>query len=603
MKKLFAILFSFQLILQPVALAQSASDSPSIDAYRVSGNGSRGGYDFYIKQLMMLGSGIVGTNTLTGKFDEHWFTVSPYVFGAGAVVLLISEIDGALKKNKFHEKKMKELELDQSKLDQMYETGKVDKAVANTQVEAVDKMIQEEDDNIEFLKSRKKWMDAVSVVYWSAVALTAIEIIFYVIPNDLTPYDIDFLDYGPPGKKTGFKINNAGLGKTLKSVLYLTYAASPLLVNDVANNQGKGLIGAATTMGGAALASVVLGSGMKAGISKMQNMLDQFDDKVSNILQKAMDTPFTRAATFAVFAGLATTVSQGLKDRMEIAEANKAKLNKLKADLLGVTATNTVATGDVPDVNTSGQNLETNGPSRGKIGEIKKYDRPKICAGQCMGNLKTKKIDFGKVQIPSVIQKSISDSMGMATAFDNDDMGKADFFAGELSANAAKVKGTAEELMKKVNETAKKHGQKEFDFNKAVAAQAGTFNQAALSSASAAGMGPGPGEGTELAPTEVAKDIVPEVASVAKPAADTPAAALDPLAGIGGDSTEVQNLDTAGETAAADSLDNYETNVQDINKAPEVSIFKQLSNRYILNYTKIFDRKKEPQPESAPAKQ
>ena len=76
-----------------------------------------------------------------------------------------------------------------------------------------------------------------------------------------------------------------------------------------------------------------------------------------------------------------------------------------------------------------------------------------------------------------------------------------------------------------------------------------------------------------------------------------PAIGVDPLAGLGGtDPAAVSDSGVAGPTEVAQSLDDFESPEQDISKKSDVSIFKQLSNRYILNYTKIFDRRKEPVP-------
>ena len=60
-----------------------------------------------------------------------------------------------------------------------------------------------------------------------------------------------------------------------------------------------------------------------------------------------------------------------------------------------------------------------------------------------------------------------------------------------------------------------------------------------------------------------------------------------------GSAEETEVVDTAVKTDEQ-SLDDFESTEQDVSKKSEVSIFKQLSNRYILNYTKIFERKKEP---------
>ncbi len=113
---------------------------------------------------------------------------------------------------------------------------------------------------------------------------------------------------------------------------------------------------------------------------------------------------------------------------MNLAEENKKKLLKLQADLKGITATNTIVE-DQSDDSSANTNSAPNAPKRGKLESLPAAEKIKICEGKCLGEFKGKKLDFGKVEIPTVIQKSVVDAIGMANAVNSDDSGKADFYA------------------------------------------------------------------------------------------------------------------------------------------------------------------------------
>jgi hypothetical protein len=78
------------------------------------------------------------------------------------------------------------------------------------------------------------------------------------------------------------------------------------------------------------------------------------------------------------------------------------------------------------------------------------------------------------------------------------------------------------------------------------------------------------------------------------------------LSNIGGDEAvgdeAMIDPNANGNVASLDeSLNDFESTESDISKDPEVSIFKQVSNRYFLNYTKIFQRKEINPPLAEPA--
>jgi hypothetical protein len=159
------------------------------------------------------------------------------------------------------------------------------------------------------------------------------------------------------------------------------------------------------------------------------------------------------------------------------------------------------------------------------------------------------------------------------------------------------VKAEAAGLKAKYNQYLKKNNQAPLDFDKSVQQQVAglqsAFNQAAASkNIDLASLG---------APLPSSSDKKEESSSNAAPSAPAGYVGVDPLAGLGGSETEPV-VDSGVAEVAEQSLEDYETAEQDISKKSDVSIFKQLSNRYILNYTKMFDRKKPAEEEVVPSK-
>ena len=159
---------SFQLIPSPVAFAQNipgTEEAIKNDAYKKTGTGSSGGYDFYISQIAGLGTGMLGASIIT-QCLEGLKTPSIATFMAGSLVHIASEILGAKSKNDRSRKKFDDLKLKQEELAKTGDANDLEFLKAN---------LQEEEDTREFLRNRKNWMIAVDVIYVAAVGLALLE--------------------------------------------------------------------------------------------------------------------------------------------------------------------------------------------------------------------------------------------------------------------------------------------------------------------------------------------------------------------------------------------------------------------------------------------
>ena len=174
----------FQLIISPVAFAEDENipgteenDGSGVvkDAYKTTGNDSKGGYDFYTSQIALIAEGALGS-TIFSQCLEGFKTPSIASFMAGSVVHIGSELLGAKAKNERNKKKIADLKLEDADLVKKGDTN---------QLNSLKAFLQEEKDTRDFLRQRKNWMIAVDVIYAAAVGLAIAEE-FYAITASTT---------------------------------------------------------------------------------------------------------------------------------------------------------------------------------------------------------------------------------------------------------------------------------------------------------------------------------------------------------------------------------------------------------------------------------
>ena len=563
MKKIFAILFSFQLILSPVALAQSECAAGQ-DCYLEAGDGSSEGAARYTNSIMMTGSGVVGANLVfcKGGNTNNIPTFSHYIFFAGALTLLISEVIAATKAKEAKEENEKQMErvgLVNSKPGE-YQT----KEQKDAQLELLRLAKEQEIKNRDALEERMNWMTAVEVIYWLAVAGAVVEEILFVLTQ--VPIEGEAIGYWDQS----LQCNNSGTDKINVALVSAAYGLIPGLV--------------AGDVGGAAMKGISAGG--------FSFMLNSVSGTAGSVVEKGSTTAIGRAIAFAVFAVLAELAREGLKKSRDRANKNIAVIEKSIEDWKKAnTTTTTLADGEVdgdganatgtkpPTVKSLPKTVKTN-KCMGSTGSSLEYSS-KSCAKPI--KLSNIKMDFKSPYLNSMGGKSFEMVENMASG--NTDGAK--MKGAELGSNAARVKAEVKTLLKQANEKLKAQGKKPIDFDKAVQAQLAGFTKSAQDSFAASGI-------KGLGPAGAQSDSEgksPEVTAVkSRAGVDIPAPAPDLSLGSG----EIPQ-DAAASAAASpeQSLEDFEGSEQDVSKKSDVSLFKQLSNRYFLNYTKIFDRKKD----------
>ena len=640
---------SFQLILSPVAFAQNipgTEDAINNDAYKKTGTGSSGGYDFYISQIAGIGTGMLGASIIT-QCLEGLKTVSISTFMAGSLVHIASEILAAKSKNDRNKKKFDDLKLKQEDL---AKTGDA------SQLESLKAYLEEEKDTRDFLKNRKNWMIAVDVIYVAAMGIAILEEFYGVTSRTTTAVttcttkqtalaaiecvtpcvaalagvavceaacvagkiaiEIPLCTANSAASTEGVKavpMTHSAARTDLKAKCTGIYAAECIAAGEAefaliyAACKPAPVDGGTSMFSWSGLLSMAYGFGSgqltKDGGQVSQygsmavSLLTSFVPAVSKFVAQAYNFPIPRSITFGALAVMSGINTAGLASREKTSEENIVKLENGIAQFK--VETEGPAAGVGPD---AAPEDSGNGPKTpGKKPAIKKLVvlKPKQCISNSTGSfdistnackkpIKLSKTSFNHINVP-VLNNVANLATDMGQALANGDEAKAVGLAGEIGGLAARVRQATEDLKTKYNETQKKNNRAPVDFNKSIAQQVASI-QGALNDAASS---------KNLNLASMASGSGPDADSD-KPKSDKPLKKNDVVAlPVGepkldfGSTEETEVVDTAAKSDEQ-NLDDFESTEQDVSKKAEVSIFKQLSNRYILNYNKIFERKKEP---------
>lgn len=569
MNKLLAIIFSFQLIVTPVVFAQApavpggqasqqfrASVAPDGVAGAMGGNG----VPFWINQILALATSTIGENILTtcalgSKQPSLW------LFMAGAVGNIISEIVMSTKQNDIHKKIVADIALSQDKMKE-----------AGVQKESLEAAKKNENENKAIIETRIVIAAAVSAVYLAATIAAIVEF------NTTTAASA--VSFGAAGNvyDTNGCFPNFEYGKILTKGLVLAWTA--------AAGFGLGQGGIVANVG-AQIPSVLSLLGMSKGLDKV----------VFLTYEKAA----ARIVTFGAAALLQGGIIAGLGERLITVNENISKLDLVIKDLPkdenGITPP--------PEPETTG---DSNGggdkPTPPKLlpkSPVKTLncvakDASSVSPAACREPYRfqdTKNRPDFKLDILSNTMNSAQD---MVNSLARGDIGKAKLEAAGIAANAGRLRAIRDDLLKKTNEKLIAEGKKPIDFNKAVQNQlngmvsdlnkvvaAKGIDVAALSKSM------GDSKSTKaLKPATSANVFAPGAAAPSTPGIDLSTPSEEPEAIV------------TTEAPTEKSLNDYDLNEQDVSKDKSVSIFKQLSNRYILNYKKIFKTIDEPKSETIP---
>lgn len=562
MKKLFAIILSFGLIIAPMPAAQAAE-----------GGGGM------LKQLLGLGNGVVGASILTKcVLGTTQMSVNLYMMGSLAYIM------GEILSGK---QKAKDIDNQAASMDQ-FKDGM--KEGGDYQKKSIEIQIDNEKSNLAFIQKRKKFITATLVIYSLATIMALIEKWWsFPPPAGLGKPDAAACTVGNPSHKIW--------------VLALTMGYSSLMMS------GGNLKGMATGM--------ALQAGIKILLPKM-TLAGEIADKAVAMLNEA----FGRASFFGAMTVLVGLILKELTKAEKESKSRIADLEKVRDQFDD--ADNSLAEG-ATDGSEAGEG--SNG-GRGKVDPSKKVyalkalpqgtvlaknclsssnGQPSFSEAGCKNPTKLTRPKFDvAMNLPALVAAGNS-TADFTQALADGDTAKAEIEAGTLAGMAGRLTAIKDELVKKTNDKLKADGKKGLDFNAEVKRQmdelgaalnkqeagSGNYNLAEL-------------QGGEAAVSEIEKPAENVINTASAPTAvEIPAGEGLDLSAIGQGGVTEEGLtdpNANGNVASLDdSLNEYESTEGDISKERDVSIFKQVSNRYFLNYTKIFQRKEINPPLAEPA--
>ncbi len=575
MKKIFAVLMSLHLILTPVAFAQE-------DKYQTTGSGGDGASQ-WIDGIMMTGSGVIGSSFINCRSSavNVMPTFSHYLFMAGALTLLFAEISAAEDQIKGQQ----EMEREMAALSRPSEGG-VTQGDKDKQLVLIALKRTEEANNLEALKTRMEWMTAAEIAYGLAALAAVFETSMYfltkTLKNSIYPATV------AAGNALGY--NNWSLSCNGDKALNQAYIMAIGVAYSVAPSALQGNFSGVLTKGLSTAAFFML--------------LKQFTGKVGDQMKSAINSAPGRVIIFGAFALLAEQTRQGLKTRKERAEENLALFDKAINEWKKATVVTTEVNTDLAQTEVDAGGVKNNIKTTSS-GQIKPL--PNTTSGKCFsstGSLSSEsckgpKFNLSKItlpanmKIPSVLSNGFSNAFGMADAMASGDAAGAKVFAGNLSANASAIKKATKDLIEEHNKELVKNGHKPIDFDNEVQKQLITLKQEMKENPSSLdGLNPNLAD-SQTSNDDVSDSKTPEViVATAAPAAIALGNAPDVSFGSDEKILDENLVRVSGANASINQdLDIFKSE-QDISKTSEVSIFKQVSNRYFLNYTKFFDRKK-----------
>lgn len=561
MFKVLTVFLSLQLILAPVAIAQSAGDQ-----FR-EGEAKNGGMDLYAKQILSIGTSAIGANILTScKLGA--MLPSLMIFMGGSLVNIASEIMGGKALNENHKKRASSLKMLEEKMKQR--TG------GDLQKASLEEALKEEKETLSYINKRKMWALAVTAAYLAAAIASQIENVRSF--NVLDPQQ-PYIKYVP--------CTPSGMGKFTGIAVSLAWSMGPSLLG--AKSEG----GMISTVG-----SMLLTLGPQVGI-------------LEGLVPAMYSTPNKRAITFGAAAALQGLIVKGLMDRAKVTKQNIEKLeNAIAAFKDQTNTTNGLAedgSSNRPAFDSEGAQLDPNSGRSFAINQLADGTTlPKECwsntskgmefsSSACKSPVRLPSPSFnGGINVPT-LQSAAKLSNDLAQQVARGDIGAAEASASALGAQAGKLKQIRDNIAKQVNDQLKAKGEKPIDFEgesqKLASQMMSDFNKLSGSNSGLAGLGSSSSSALDSALTaEADKKEETKVTSASG------GAGIDVPSATGGIITEGLVNDPSLSESLVAATDNsnveYDYDEVDVSDRQDVSIFEQVSNRYMFQYNKLFSREK-----------
>lgn len=549
MRKLLAILICLNMTLAPLAIG---ADTPAAsgDQFRSSQGGGGGWMD----QILGITSGAIGSTIIVGC-SLSTMQPSLMAYMAGGVAYIAKEILGGKGQGNFHKKSASALKMDAEKM----KGGDVQKAALET-------ALADEKKNLEMIKSRKMWMMAITAAYTAATGLAIMESMKEKVP----PYITSF----------------AGCNATPVSGFQ---AMAISAAYGAASNMGNGMGGMIMGGAGSLLFQKVLTSSILVADTAKATSHQMAD---------------ARMIAFGASAALALLVTMELGKKEKVFKENVEKLENAIANYKaesssssgigdGSTSGSAAGAADVKPTLVSGAitplpTVETE-LAKHCMSKTGNYSEESCSSVVRIPNPKLE----GNINVPTLQNAAnLANEMGNAVASGN--IGQANIAAAGLAGMATQLSEVKKNLQKQLNDQLKLSGKAPRDFDAEEKARLAQMRNSISSNPN----------WPQLASLEAnslknlgvsALDVTKENASasnekiVGGPALAMPSSTI--TEGVIPSEPTVEPT----KVAEVNMNEQFEYNEKDVSEKKEESIFKQVSNRYIFNYPRLFS-KNEPQP-------
>lgn len=569
MKKLLAFTLSMSLTFMPAISYAQASSGANI-----------------AKMILTMSNGIVGASVLA-KCKLGATQPSVLIYSAGGLTFVASEFFIGKAKTQA----TAEIAMDVDKLQEESKSG------GDVQIKMIDAQIKDEKENLKFIKKRKTFMDVIKYVYTGATAMAIIETIWSKVPAFNKPDGAACT----PNNAHWAVVKGIEVGY---SVLGSIASQEDKSFGGIAKGVGMGV----ATSVGTSLASNLLKEG--AGQKKILELLGLGADGVDKASIPIINSGIGRIAFFGGAGALSYWVAGDLGKQKRASEERIAMMEKSKQEFESATRDDDgIEAGGPGSVHIGGPTANAaNNPNIAKLPNtippartcLKSGNSFEYSAAACSSPMKLTAPKLNSKIYPPELIRFSNTTHDLANALAAGDMERADIEVGKLESQAGKIEALKDKLLADLNKKLKEEGKAPVKVD--TAAEIDRQMKAFSDELKKNGVNPGfsmlAGADNQADSEEKATDEktilegeAPEVVK-AEPAADVPPE--DFYLSNGETSAEFEN---SGRLASlSERLEEFEATEGDVVTDPGVSIFKQVSNRYLLNYEKILNRKELPSP-------
>ncbi|HXH75709.1 MAG TPA: hypothetical protein VNJ08_12120 [Bacteriovoracaceae bacterium] len=610
-----------------------AKDAAAAAAYDNSSQSGEGGYDFYMKQIMLIGVNIIGGNILVAC-PKGLLMPSIAMFEAASIIYIASELLAAKAIGEKHKKSMDNLEMDQAKMA---------KEGTDLQKQALIQARISEEQTLDYLENKRNWAIALTVMYTAATAAAVAEqivaftaahktAILACVPLVAVSCNVANATGACPTEEAARCYMSSYLGfvnAQLQPWVPLGYPIAVTYCPGALNYEPACLAAASSYLSLAhaacspagLTASLPLNLGLNALILGAWGAALAFGTENGDVakwgilltalagiipplnafLITAYAYPLQRAITFMVADILAFTITMGLDERIGYAKENIKKIQAVLDNFKDTTAkddvkavaegTKAAATGGGSDSNGPDYTVPGGPPTKGSGGSClsrgggKPSFGPQACATPVKVGAPQMNFGPGTEALNQVAANGAKIASDLAAGNTQGALAA----RADLLSKAGRIKAIAAAMKKKLNDQLKAQGKKPIDFDGDAKKQLAQYQGIANQAAAAKGISPS-GGGAKLDPLASESPSGPTMVGKAGGGAT---GAANPMLGM--DTLPAETGITSSITAPTEKLDSFETAESDINANSGVSLFSLISNRYVHSYGKVMNKKEVPE--------